>query len=638
LIAKLKTDQAFARFDYDVSGNLHAYAQVSGTISRNRNPFSSINITNHVISRANPFLPDLLRQAPAAPGSPQPTYFFAKLEPYVAPWITDARTTNLFANAGLEGKLGEAFRWDLSFAHGRTIQRVIAVGNVNQPRFWAAIDAVDQGQFLTGTPNRNIVCRITLTNPEIFPGCRPLNIFGNRADPAAWDLVRDDTSFRLTQKLTNVSASVVGTPFNSWAGPVRVALSGEYRRQSLRNISTAQPTERPTCAGLRFQCNPQTSLVWLTNTVANASGKLTVAEAAVEADVPILKDSAIGSLNLNGAARYTDYSTSGSVVTWKVGADWNVTGDLRFRAAYSRDIRAPTLTELFAPTSLANAGLIDVHTGLTSQVTQQSSGNPDLTPERALTLTVGAVYRPRWLPGFSAALDYYRIRITDAIASLTGSNSVVQAQCEASGGTSPLCALLVRPLPFSDRSPANFPTLILSQPVNVASTRTHGVDGELNYRTRIAGGGLSLRLLGSYQPELVTLQFQGPGVVPINEAGAANLANLRITGFVSYERGPFTIATQTRWRAKEKPAKNGLAYDMPDIPAISFTDLNIAYEVGHGTKRTAEMFVTISNLFDKRPALFSGANATVAPGINFPTVAGDDLVGRAYTIGMRTRF
>src|SRR6202030_2975013 len=45
--------------------------------------------------------------------------------------------------------------------------------------------------------------------------------------------------------------------------------------------------------------------------------------------------------------RETDYSTSGWVSTWKVGANYKPVEDLTFRGYRSRDIRAPNLGELY---------------------------------------------------------------------------------------------------------------------------------------------------------------------------------------------------------------------------------------------------------------------------------------------------
>src|SRR5690606_17012290 len=154
--------------------------------------------------------------------------------------------------------------------------------------------------------------------------------------------------------------------------------------------------------------------------------------------------------------------------TWKVGATWEPISSLRFRAVRSRDIRAPTLTDLFAPESISVSGFTDIHTGISAPVVIQRSGNPNLTPEIAYTNTRGGVFDPALLPGVRLAIDYSAITINHAIVAATGFSVDIQRECEASDGASPLCDLLVRPLPLSDRSPANFPTGVRQRRANAS--------------------------------------------------------------------------------------------------------------------------------------------------------------------------
>jgi hypothetical protein len=48
--------------------------------------------------------------------------------------------------------------------------------------------------------------------------------------------------------------------------------------------------------------------------------------------------------------------------------------------------------------------------------------------------------------------------------------------------------LFERPLPFSDHSPANFPTKVFNLSLNTAFTEIKGVDVEANYRFQALGG------------------------------------------------------------------------------------------------------------------------------------------------------
>ena len=140
-----------------------------------------------------------------------------------------------------------------------------------------------------------------------------------------------------------------------------------------------------------------------------------------EIDVPLSK-----TLSTNAAARYTSYNTSGNYTTWKVGMDWAVLDTLRFRATRSRDIRAPTLYDLFAPVSQVQVRPTDLLTGASPTVPQIDESNPNLTAEIGNTMTLGVVWKP--LPKLSFAVDAYRIKISDAITTVSGSTAAFQTE------------------------------------------------------------------------------------------------------------------------------------------------------------------------------------------------------------------
>ena len=221
--------------------------------------------------------------------------------------------------------------------------------------------------------------------------------------------------------------------------------------------------------------------------------------------------------------------------------------------------------------------------------------------------------RPSWLPRFSVAADYYKIDMSGSIVLVSGLVAQTQSVCEASNGASPLCALYFRPLPFSNRTAANYPTLVLAQPQNIARTWTDGVDFEVNYGLALnelrssLPGWLNLRLLASYQPDLDTVLYPGQPVV--NTAGTVSVAPgatvamavpaVKFSLGASYLVGPWTLATQVRWRSSL--ALNGdptVAFDGPSIPANAVADLTAVYKFNVGTK-AFEAFVTVQNLFDQ---------------------------------------
>ena len=632
LLAFLTTDQGFGRVGYDITDNVTAYVQAGVSRAKTGNNFSVTGLNNLTFSTTNAFLTPAVVAATSAGGAT--TFTFSRALGNADPIGIDSSTRTDNITAGLEGKVGR-YSWEALYTKGESVTRITNVHNTNTARLAAALDAV--------TSNGQVVCSVTVTNPGLYPGCVPLNLFGPTAwSQAALDYVRGDTHLKLTNEMDDFAASIHGDLFDGWAGPIGVALSGEYRKLTLTNRSDAQPTAHPNCTGLRFNCTANSTL-WTGNVVADEDAAENIREIALELNAPLLADKPfVKTFAFNGAVRYADYSVSGNATTWKLGLDWHLTDDLSIRGTRSQDIRAPTLNDLFAPINASPTGFTDTHTNTSGVVTTQSQGNLALVPEVAQTRTLGVVYQPSWLRNFSMSVDYYTIEISNAIATVGGNNASTLAQCELSNGTSPLCALYVRPLPFSDRSPANYPTRILTQSLNIAATSTHGIDTEMNYRFNLGDmseklrGMVDLRLLASHQPKLLSMQF--PGAVVTNAAGAAGLPSWKVNFIGRYSAGGFTFSLLERWRNAEKQSGNPtLFYSDPKVPAVAFTDVNFSYKWRLG-QRDLDTFLSIQNAFDKKAPVYISTAFASSPGFFYPAVNGDDIVGRYLTAGIKLRF
>ena len=641
LLSLYRSDQAFGRIDYDLTDDIHAYGEIVGNWTHNKNNHQLNEVRGINLSTCNAFLSPAYRTTlgctnTAVPTAAAPitanelrTFGFSKMFLNAPTLQPETFAKGYMGIAGLEGSLGK-FKWDFGYTHTQNTQRTRNNANVNTGRELASLDAVRDA---TG----NIVCRVTITNPGLYPGCVPLNLFGPSSEnKAAFDYILQVTNYEAKTKMDDFSASIAGSPFDSWAGPVQVALSGEWRKLYYELSSNALP-DPVNCTGLysQFSCGTGTwALQYISNVLANRSQVTqTVKEAAAEVNFPLLKDlPLVRSLAVNAAGRYTHYDTSGSVKTWKVGIDWHVNDDITIRGTRSRDIRAPNLNELFAPTLVNPAGSIDYHVpGPSSPTNVQANfnikSNSSLNPEVAQTWTAGVVFRPSFIPRFSLAVDWYKIKIGNAISTISGNNVTIQLICENSNGTSPYCDLIHRPLPFSNRTTANLATSFDQVPQNAQTISTHGVDIEANYSLALGSGRLALRGLLSWQPELITVQF--PGAPVQNAAGTSALPKYRGTAFVKYEIGDFAIDIQERYRSHVfYNADRSLIYSSPPIKPAAFTNLNLSYNL-----KPVSVFFNVRNLFNK-VVPWGGSGATV-PGLFGGFL--DDPVGRYFTIGARLR-
>lgn len=635
LKSPLRSHQAFARFDYDLTDAIHVYASGAFNDKYNSSNNGWPTATNLYYSAQNAYLASTYQSQLAAAN--QSSFRMSKVMQTAGQDQIDVDSRQIFATVDVAGKLGSTFKWDLDYVHSTARLKQTNEDNINLGRFYAALDAVNSGG--------SVVCNVTITNPGLYPGCTPINMFGpTNATAANYAWFVQPTHYVGHTKIDDLNGSITGSAFSTWAGAVNVALSGEYRRTSFYSTSDAQPGDLLNCTGLRYNCTATTAT--FQSTIAPRSlVSQTVKEVALETDVPLLKDSAIGrSFNLNGAVRFMNYDTSGSFWAWKIGADWQLTDELRLRGTRSRDVRAPTLDDLYAPTTVNTTGTFaDLLTNTNPTVTAITSGNPNLTAEIGNTLTAGVVYKPHWMPGLSIALDYYDIKISNAVLNLLASNATLQRACYASGGTSPFCALQTRPGGFTSTAATNVPTTVYNTVINVAKQTTNGFDLEMNYATHLFARPASFRLLTSWQPHY--RQYQ-PGLVTLDYAGVAYGTNgvqatpkWRLTGFVRVSPlENLDLDLEARYRSSLKySADPTLVQGGPNISGVAFVNMNVTYQV-KAIPGQPQLFLNISNLFNTAApaAAFYGGQAS--PGQFYGFIIGDDPLGRAFTFGVRARF
>lgn len=631
LVPEVSTLQLFTRASYDFGSDIQGFAQISFNKDRNYGenlPFSNTNAitifnNNHYLRQQ--LTPAQLTALGTQNISVTRSSFYDWSVPGARPGASPStqRMQSITVMAGLSGPLFADWKWDAVYTYGETDFHSTAKEALND-RFLAAVDAV------TG-PNGTPVCNITLTNPGRLPGCLPLNIMGfGRADPAAVAWVIGDSRWRTVNRLNLGAINFSGTVFSTWAGPVSVAVGGEIRRQELRQTSNSDPTIPLDYTGIRNG----SGLKFFFNNVGQADGDYTVKEVYAETAVPLIKDASFTkSLEINGAVRYTHYSTSGGEETYKLGATWQPIEDLRFRGAFSRDIRAPSLFELFAGETRTISLIPDPRTGIVAAVQVISGGNRNLTPEKADTYTIGGVFSPSFLPNAYLSVDYFNIKIDSAIAN-PGSGPQVASACAANPG-SLFCDLI-------NRDANGVPISITSINQNVATINTTGIDFELGYRSDIFGGRLSARAMGtrliSYERQESSvarkIDYAGTGEIPGFLSSTYPLPKWRGNIDVSYSTDRFSIGIQERYIGPYVKSRQQFWVDNTVSSALD-TDINASVNLPVGGGEV-QVFGTVTNLFNKKAPFFV---TDPNPGTQLPTArAVYDIMGRYFTVGVKSRF
>lgn len=644
LAARLKTDQAFARASFDLSPSIELFVQ--GSYGRSVSGFESAPSSHRTGGNRNTFVgidnPYLRPEVVALMAANNITGVSIGRQFRDLPRMSQESTTNFYSGQiGLKGDIGSSWKWNVNYVYGKSTLD-FKVNEIESRNYFAAIDVV-------AGPGGTPVCRVTLTNPTLLPGCVPMNVIGSgNVSPAALAFIRKDSKYRIVNRMDYVTANIQGDLFNLPAGPVSVALGAEYRHESLAQTSNADPAIWSGTGGAAARAAyfqginnvPGSALVFLVTNVGLASGSQSVKEAYGEMQIPLLKDAPFAkNLELNLAARYTDYKTSGGVTTWKVGGSWTPVDGVRIRATRSRDIAAPSLFDLFAGANVRNIAVNDPVTNTNPVIQSTAAGNLALVPEKADTTVLGIVLQPRAIPGLTLSVDAYSIKINGAFA--TTSEQDIVNTCFATS-TSPLCGLITR-----DGTPANLITKILVGTSNLAFLKTKGIDFEASYHFPLASGDLNLRAfagyLDSYQTQTKAgqpiLERAGAVIGGISTPGLAKWKGLlsqtytqdrfslslseRFTG--SYRRGIVgpTVATTTYFAAGEEYS-----------PARTYVDLNVTFDVSENKR--FQFFFNVQNLFNVDPPIIQGATATDNATPTDKTFY--DIVGRYFTTGVRLKF
>ncbi|MBB5986793.1 TonB-dependent receptor plug domain-containing protein [Sphingobium lignivorans] len=618
---------AMARVSYEVFDNLSLFAEgtfahsvTNGYFAEPRqqgsvtgNPTCSATIIpggqtgNVLVPITNPYLSDEFRERAIAAGVSCFNFGRSYREPGLGAVRGRVGSPSVYRGVvGVEGKLGE-WSFDAYYQYGRNHFVQEYVGQINMINYRKAIDAVRSGD--------DIVCRVNAdSNPaNDDPACAPLNLFGfGSPSQEAISYITGTSRFDLTTKQQVAAFSANGALFEGWAGPINAAFGAEYREESID--ATVDAISQ---AGQ-----------WQSGSRQPIAGSYNVKEVFGELAIPLLKDlPLVRSFDLNLAARYTDYSTSGGVTTWKIGATWELSRELRLRATRSRDIRAGNFAELFAPTTVSRQNIRDPRRSTNYTVEVTSLGNSNLDPETANTLTAGIVYQPSWLDGLRLSVDYYDIDIKGLIGTISA-NEVLE-RCYVDG-ISDFCDLVTT----AGGAPNGDISGITVRFENLDRLKTKGVDIEAAYRSSLenifgeGAGTLSVRLLGTYLDTLATTAVATASTE--ERAGEYVTPHWRVSGLITHELGRLTSTLDLRWLQGGKidndfvvgtGALNTINFN--DTKNIFYTNATFTVDVSRDADRSREMFIRLNNIFNVAPP--------------FPDQASPlfDQVGRSFRVGLR---
>lgn len=615
------------RFAYDLTDDITAFSDIIYARS-NVVTYSQYHQSPTVtILASNPYLPAGIASQMQA--NNLASFNMGRIDTDWLGTSADNTYTTFQVASGLRGTVFEDFAWDVSHIYGRS--RIDSkVYGTREANLMAALYPVKDA-------SGNIACGSLASNPnfaanrltntvqvaKVQAGCVPLNPFGaGHVSQAAKDYVSGIEYTDVTMERHDVAINLSGPLFELPGGQAAIAVGGEMRWDELRQVADAL----------------QELGVYSSGNNKSYSGKDDVKEVYAEVDLPLLGDlTAIHALGVNAAVRRTDYAQSGAVTTWKLGGTYEPVDNVLFRATRSRDIRAPSISDLYLIGGISStSSFVNPFTGQSGRLPQQVLGNPDLKPEKADTFSAGVTLRGQGaLTGARLSLDYYRIKVNDVIASVSAADAV--ARCY-SGLTLYCSAITFDSTAFGISN-------ILVQPFNQSSLVAEGIDIEAGYSSSLEDiglpGAIDFTVYATHLAHYKSTDIAGPTGTTLDYAGYQNASSKwNVSAYLNYRIDPLTIGVQMRafTPIRYSPIYKGpgeQGYDPAASNSINkntfggqaLYNLNVAYDFSMDG-RDMQVFGNVNNLFDRHPPDY--AIAAINLGGN-PY----DYVGRTFKIGVR---
>lgn len=643
----------FGKFDYALTENIELYAQVNlahFTTGQEQQGWSQLTFNPVLMPVTNPYVPADVR--PILASRPRPTapftYYFNTM--LFGPAITEQEYDVSQYLFGARGGLGfDDWTWDIYGSYGLTDADASEQNYLSRSRYEALINAADGGASLcAGGYNP-----FSLTPPS----------------QACKDYVLRDLNLTSRFEQYVAEGTIQGGLFDLPAGEIRFAVGAGYRKNSYVYDSDSS---RDDLIGPR--------------PAGSTRGSTEVYEAFAELLVPVLKDLPfVNELSAGLAGRVSDYDSVGTVATYKASLDWALVPELRLRAGYQRSVRAPSIGELFqerryisSPIGRALTGggdpcdinspyrkgaaaaqirslclaqgipasLIDIHTFPGTAIGGNSIGNVDLKEESSDSITVGAVFNPRWdhplTRKLSASIDYYDIKLKDAIGAITAQVSI-QRCFNGDNSSNPTysadnyyCKL------FNRHSSGQFNQA--QEPLlNLAAYRTSGVDMQFDWGIELSdfglpegAGGFDLNVVVSYLDKYEIQNFAGgafldfAGTIGNSQIDAESISKpeWKSVTTATYRRGPAELGV--RWRyvdAMTNSANVGVANGNGlGVKAVDYFDIVANWKISPDLRVSAGVL----NVGDKQPPEWTGLGATD------PSLY--DLVQRRWYVSLSAKF
>lgn len=538
---------------------------------------------------------------------------------------------------GFRGDITDNWHFDVYGGTGKFNEQLDQAGNVSVTKVEDLLDAPDGGR------------------EHLRGGFNPFGYFGLSPACAQYVAVVAKNTAQIEHNMAE--ATVSGDLFSLPAGEVSLALGAFWQEMTYRSLKD-EILRSGDVSGF--------------NAEDNITGKVDNRDLYAEIYVPLLSEMPlVQSLGLTAGYRFSDHSSAGGNSSYKAELDWRLNDSVRFRGGYQRAVRAPNIAELFSPQNEDNPEVTDpcnfdsgeragpnaaqvealcqaqgidavalqTYRQSTDQIDALAGGNPDLFEETADTYTVGVVWTPSFVDRLSVSVDYYNIKVADAIAAIDP--AVVVGRCFNANNANPaydntnfFCGLFTRFVATDEIQD------LLETQNNIGGLRTDGIDLQVDYGFAAGRvGDFKLNFVANFLQAWEQQELKGDPWLDyagtIGEDVGETLPDWKATFTGVWDIGKFSTALRLRYLPSMDHAQTIISQSTdPNVCGCTGVDSITYVDLSTGWQATDALNVRlgVENLTNEEPQLYS---PEVDSGTDPSTY---DVIGRRYFITASYKF
>jgi iron complex outermembrane recepter protein len=698
MVLPLERYNAFTHVEYDIADNITAYGEFLYTQYVSANELAATPAAGGTGFRApvtNPWIPADLATLLAARPTPGGSFQIDKRFTALGGRHAEERYNVSQTTVGFQGDLTDTWTYDVYASYGRMDRDTIQTGNVSRGAVQRLLNDIYGG---VGDEVFNPALDADAINEADPDGngavcAGGFNPFGESAISAECAAFIGRTSKNVSvYEQRNAEATIQGSLFELPAGEVQMAVGVAYREDAFEfipdgSLSAAISAQPDGCGAATNPCLTGNDIAGF-NPANPLAGETDVFELFGEVLIPIVRDLPLAQeVNVTLGYRTSNYSTVGSVESYKGDADWTVFDGFRLRGGYQVAVRAPSIGELFAiptlgfpsigaaltppaqgsqpafsgdpcdrnaawrsDTAVAGVGQLDAATNAdiealctalgvpsiatytfgNNQIPAIQGGNPNLFEETATTYNYGFVFQPQWdgfLSSLSVAVDYWNIDIENVIGTVAVNTAL--NQCFNTSGGNPTYDPLNFFCALFTRNPGTGAmTNYSANNLNLGGLRTSGIDFSVDWSHEVGPGDLGINWVASLLEDASNQPLPGGQWIDTTGTIANTVASAapewKWVGTVSYAVGPLSLAARAQW------IDEMTNFNIPaqSVPQVTYYDVLANWDLTDAVQLRAG----VNNLTNEEPPVYTtGVQANTDPGTY-------DVVGRRFFVGVRARF